>query len=382
MKTLKMGIMLLAFLLAAMVMVPMVNASGGINYSLASDVSTLSVPQLHFNTSQKHVTVNTELDPDLNTQVSDVTHLIATSQNPSISKIPYGSIIYHSKNGITTVFDANGNQLFAAEDANSTNIPTPDGLTPATHVHGVPSGSVVTFSGNIAYVSYQNVLLFREIDLSTPTGLTASSVTPQVTDPQYYVEGIDGTPTSSSLGNYGAEWTVPSNPSQSVPGSPVFLWDGVQSNGNVPGSSWPVLIQPVLQWNVESGEWSMASWLIYGTNGDLDVKTNDVTGVSSGDVILGQMLYNPNSLTWTITTEDTSRSTAATLTATNWLPNSNVAIEVYLESWAQGLPSFMPGPASFYSFVVHDTNGNNCYPSTDYYRLSESPLPIFDVEYC
>ena len=38
MKTLKIGIVLLAFLLAAMVMVPMVNATTAVNYSLVSDV--------------------------------------------------------------------------------------------------------------------------------------------------------------------------------------------------------------------------------------------------------------------------------------------------------------------------------------------------------
>ena len=81
MKTLKIGIILLAFVLAAMAIVPMVSATNAVNYSLVSDVRTLPILQLHFNTSQKYVNVNTELDPDLNTQVSDVTHLLATSHN-------------------------------------------------------------------------------------------------------------------------------------------------------------------------------------------------------------------------------------------------------------------------------------------------------------
>ena len=59
MKTLKIGIVLLAFLLAAMVMVPMVNATTAVNYSLVSDVSKLPFPQLHFNASQNYVNVDT-----------------------------------------------------------------------------------------------------------------------------------------------------------------------------------------------------------------------------------------------------------------------------------------------------------------------------------
>ena len=386
MKTLKVGIILLVFLLAAMVTVPMVNAKE-INYSLVSDVSTLSVPQLHFNNSQNYATVKTELDPALTTRPSDITNLLATSQNPDVSKIPYGSIVYHSKSGVTTVFDSNGNQLFAARDANSPEIPTPAGSMPATHVFGFPSGSVILTWGNTTYVSYHNVLLFREIDEGASTNSKTFSPTPGLSDPNSYVEGIYGTPTSSSLSNYVTYWTVPSNPQYSndtpVTGGivhyPVFLWNGIQTIGNSPILGMPELIQPVLQWNTKTSpdEWSLASWVIFGSISS--GHSTEVTGVSAGDVILGQMSYSPGTATWTVLARDTSVSgmPTATYSVVNSMPNSIVNTEVYLESWAGNNVTYMPGATPFYTFIVTDTSGNNCSPSSitlDYQRAIFSNL--------
>lgn len=378
MKTLKIGVILLAFTLTAVVMVPMVSATTAINYSLVSDVSTLPFPQLHFNTSQKYANVTTEFDPDMNIQPSQISNLLAISPNPVVSKIPYGSIIYYSKEGVTTVFDANGNQLFAAEDVKSPKIPTPNGLKWATHVFGMPSGSVITAWGNITYVSYHNVLLFEEIREGVPsTSLERSSMrSALMNDPPLYVEGIFGTPTSSSLGNYITYWNVPSNPQSSVAGEPIFLWNGVQSNGNVPNLGMPVLIQPVLQWNVQSSQWSMASWVIFG---DFAGHSDNTTGVSTGDVILGQMSYNPNLNDWTILTRDTSVSgmPTATYDVSNMLPNSNVYTEVYLESYIGSSTenTNMPGGTNFYSFSITDTNLANCAPTSITTDIQSSLFP-------
>ena len=101
--------------------------------------------------------------------------------------------------------------------------------------------------------------------------------------------------------------------------------------------------------------------LIWGTSGYYH--NQDVTGVYDGDTIEGKMVYNNN--VWRVITADTTRNLATgDLSAANMLPNSNVLLEVYLESWTSGLPRFMPGPTPFYNFIVKDTNGANCYPSS------------------
>jgi hypothetical protein len=385
MKELKISVILLAFLLAAMVLVPMVSATINVNYSLVSDVSTLPFPQLHFNTSQQYAKVTTELDPDPNTQVADVTNLLATSQNPNISNIPYGSIIYHSKNGITTVFDANGNQLFAAKDANSPIIPTPSGSMPATHIFGFPSGSAITTWGNITYVSDSNVLLYKMIVEGSPTGSTTSSPIPGLVDPHQYVEGINATPTSSSLGDFSTYWTVPSNPqlSEETPiVGMIYLWNGISTIGNNPIIGTSELIQPVLQWNVQTlpNQWSLASWMAWGN--EFAGHTTNVTDVTTGDVIVGQMTYNPPTKTWTILARDTSKPgmPTATYTVEGSMPNSNVVTEVYLESYnTDDSTTYMPGPTPFYTFTMLDTNSKNCCPASimeDYQRSNFPGLTL------
>jgi hypothetical protein len=362
MKTLKIGIVLLAFLLAAMVMVPMVSATENVNYTLTSDLSRIPFPQLHFNASQKYTVVNSELDPDPNTQVSHIMQAQISSQNAVMSKIPYGSIIYHSNDGITTVFDANGNQLFAADDAHAPKISTPAGLMPATHVVGLPSGSEIIACGNVTYISYQNVLLAKEIDKTSSGPVKPSSAIPGLYDYPNYVEGINGTPTSSTIDDYVTYWTVPTNPQQNVTNEYVYLWNGIQSTVPVPNLNVLVLIQPVLQWNVQAGQWNMASWVIIGATG---YHSNNVGGVASGHVIMGQMSYNPPTATWTILTRDTSQQglPTATYLVTNTLPDSNNEIEAYLEAYVPGLPRYFPGPTSFYTFLALDRNFNNCLPS-------------------
>jgi len=57
--------------------------------------------------------------------------------------IPPGSIIYHSTDGITTVYSPDGKVILKAKDSEATKIPIPGpvGFAPATHVYQVPSGS-------------------------------------------------------------------------------------------------------------------------------------------------------------------------------------------------------------------------------------------------
>ena len=124
MKLRKIGVVLLALLLAAMAMVPMVSANDQQNTIGSSDqtivpvidVTKIVVPQLQFDKSQKSVIVNGELSPRQNIQTAQIT---AASMTNGVNTIPFGSIIYHTKEGFTTVFDSQGNQLFTAEDTKS-----------------------------------------------------------------------------------------------------------------------------------------------------------------------------------------------------------------------------------------------------------------------
>jgi hypothetical protein len=368
MKTMKIGVVLLALLLAGIAMVPMVFAEKQSTNSaspdqmsvLTPDISKTPLPQLQFDKSQMYVKVDNELSPDPNIVSSQINQMKIGSQNLSISKFPYGSIIYHSNDGITTVFTADGKQLFAALDAKAALVNTPKGPRPATGIHDVPSGSVVSSDGKITTVIYQDKLLFKEIDEKLDTKQTPSLITPlTLVNPPSYVEGIEGTPTSQNVGQYSALWTVPTNPSNTNPsGGPIYLFDGVQT---VTGRS--LLIQPVLEWHAETqNAWSIASWFMYSsTNG---VHSTRKYGVSTGHQIQGQMTYNAPGVYWNIGTIDNSNGLSTYLTVSNSMPNSGVEINLWLESWQTGLNRYMPSSTTFNNFIVRDTNNNNIRPSS------------------
>lgn len=139
----KISIVLLALLLAAMAIVPCVSAddekiSGP---QPAPAVQDIRLPELQFNSTQQKVHITGELHLDRG--FSSVSAAIDSSGTLIDTKIPYGSIIFHADNGITTVFDASGQQLFSADDQTTTKVMTSGKDMPATYVHEIPSGSMV-----------------------------------------------------------------------------------------------------------------------------------------------------------------------------------------------------------------------------------------------
>jgi hypothetical protein len=361
MKTMKLGVILLAFLLAAMVMVPMVNAAEQ-NATTASavDVSKIQLPQLQFNNSQTQVIVTGELSPEPNMKSAQGVINAATSGSASVSGVPYGSIIYHSKSGVTTVFDSTGKQLFAAEDSKAALVNTPKGPLPATGIHEVPSGSVVSSDGKNTMVTYQGRVLFREIDEKSNAQQTNSLVTAQAFSiPPGYVEGIEGSPTSQNVGYYSTTWRVPIQPSHTNSNSgAIYLFNGVQTTT---GRS--LLIQPVLAWRAESqAAWSIESVFMYGdTTG---VHSTRRYGVSEDHQIQGTMTYNAQSKLWTMITLDNSNGLSTSLTVSNSMPNSGVVINAWLEDYQPGQNRYICGSTTFNNFVVRDTSNNNIRPSS------------------
>ena len=74
---------------------------------------------------------------------------VGASQTPVITGIPFGAIVHHSADGITTVFDSAGEQLFSAEDSKSAMVNTPNEPLPATSVFEVPDKSLIVENGSI-----------------------------------------------------------------------------------------------------------------------------------------------------------------------------------------------------------------------------------------
>lgn len=120
----------LALLLAA---VPAAAADLGFNQHL--------IPELRVNESIETIAVSAELSlqPEWDGSVT--------------TGIPFGSIIVHTANATTLIFDRDGNHLFSIDDELSAKISTPAGVEkPCTRVHQLPNDSRVYHHGDVTFV--------------------------------------------------------------------------------------------------------------------------------------------------------------------------------------------------------------------------------------
>jgi len=228
---------LLVLLLVSAIVAPAVSAEA-INWKF---------PELEINDSLDPIIILSELSPDESVQNDQIIQMTEATKNPTISKIPYRSIIQHSKNGMTRVFDSTGKQLFVTNDADAEKIATPDGYKSASKIHQVPNGSIIRTNGEITTVYSEGE---RILTVLNP-------------DNSLVLPGYDGWIESardlsvSELGQFIAYWTVPSSPPSPQADTIDFLFNGIQ-----PSSSGGI-VQPVLEWNqAGSGRWTGRAWYV------------------------------------------------------------------------------------------------------------------------
>ena len=113
MKHMKIGVILLALLLVAMAMVPMVSAAVGQDVTMTPaadlanqtmDVTKIQTPVLIADSSQAPITLTSELTLD-QTIKSPMVASLATTPSSDAVKIPYAVIIRDATDGLTTVFE-------------------------------------------------------------------------------------------------------------------------------------------------------------------------------------------------------------------------------------------------------------------------------------
>ena len=385
-------VILMALLLAAMAMVPMVNAleknsmATPVNdFATATvNISKIQLPHLVYDTKQNPVNVTTEMSLDQNIQSVQVTTQLAGKQSHTTGKVPYGTIIHHSTDGITTVFDSTGKQLFMAKDANAAIINTMNGPAPATYIQEVPDKSVIVDSGKIIYVFSNKALILTIInENSGNTHATVKAATASY--PRQYIEGTE-TNILPTLGQFIADWNVPQSPAQVSPypasgnpwqGSQITIWNGVFGFvGSDPDSR---LLQPVLEWYKKdqvsdptpAAAWTMATWYVgTGTVPDY-IHATRRTLVYSGDSVRGNIQLNTLGYDAIAAITDLGPegggSSTLFLTKTTIpkrMPNTNVQATVVLEGWdpviLPGLNGqYMCGCVTFQNFVLNDNNGNS-----------------------
>jgi hypothetical protein len=273
------------------------------------------IPQLQFDASQERIIVHGELSPVIEEDAAKNTLTRTAAKSTVSSTIPVGSIIYYSADGITTVFDKTGVQLFSADDTQAEMIPTLVGMIPATHVHTVPSGAYVNHSENGSYIMYNNTLLYVEIHENTgiaenPGAYSvsgdSSDFTTKSLESQTPATGISYTPVLESAvvndpvfspgQDFTAQWIVPDPPLQSVKLSPTYISMGLdETDYNGVYTSWHKF-RPIIEYDYDQNAWFMSACTFERYSiWNWDAKCAGPFLIYPGDKIEGRIEYSEES---------------------------------------------------------------------------------------
>lgn len=316
-------VVLLALLLAGMAMVPIVSAEEKI------DLNKIETPSFQFDDSQKNTVI---------------TGPLSTQPMKDVYTIPEGSIIYHSDDGITRIFDSNGKQILIASDESAEKVSTPNGLQPATHVHAVPQGARILDSpldeSKTYILTEDGDLILTVIDDSSK--IESSVVRASTISGSRWLAWADAT--VSQISYLRSRWYTPTPPSTSggTPGFALAIFNGLENSATI--------MQPVLQWNygLNNPVWKISSWRYTSPS---NYYYSPMLSVTQGDQIEGTLQYTTvGGVTgWQVTTSDLTAGTS-TYYFSNAIPsNTNLEIVNTLEQ-AQGLnsnPYHMCGDITF-----------------------------------
>jgi hypothetical protein len=196
-----------------------------------------------------------------------------------------GSIVRHLANGITEITGPDNKLIARTRDSDAELVPTPSGLTRATHIFQVPNKSRVITTDNIIKIYSNDIMI-----------LTIINEDPQPPPPE--IKGwIESAKSAQliSISHFSAKWNVPISPVNDQPGNYNinYIFNGIE---DFFGGS---IIQPVLQWNRGwDHRWSCNTYYVVGTTERILGERFDA---NVGDEIYGTMDWNTNSWNVSIT---------------------------------------------------------------------------------
>jgi hypothetical protein len=222
-------------------------------------------------------------------------------------ELPLGAIIEHTDNGVTRIFAPNGTLMGWVNDEEAPMIPTPSGKTlPSSHIYDIPSGSFIqTLDAETTHVNLSDERILTDINyqnLENPTFKT--DIPYYATEWSGWVEDSN-TDKKSELGQFIANWTVPSSPPNSTTKAIVYIFNGIQNAEGSPTS----IVQPVLEYNLKSHAWTGAAWYTHGS--DIGYRSKPVD-ISVGNTAKGTLSWNSKKSAWNIIFENTNSGSTST----------------------------------------------------------------------
>ena len=316
----------------------------------STGTSAFQTPVLKFNDTGRVVTISQgfTVNPAYNPAPPVVGLEAASPQSPANGYvIPTGSVIYHSDNNTTRIFDSGGNQQVIISDTGSSSIPTPGGYLPATRIYQVPSGSVIDENGNVTVVSVNGERILTVIDQRQPSPGTGTSVIPVING---WIEDSDNW-NYLNLAQFIAYWKVPVSPPSPEWNTVDFLFNGIE-----PAATGAAIVQPVLEWNWGgTSAWTGRSWYV-GPSGSYHT---DPIYVYSGQTIEGTLVWDNNYHLWNITTADQQTGQSVTIFSSQEpeVGTTNLAAFCTYEGYGVYDNSDAPGTTTFYNMRFRDING-------------------------
>jgi len=361
--------MLLALLLVSVGVVPVVafDASDEEQFSLSSEggnavnLDDTKLPVLQTDDSQEPVIITAELSPVEG----------SGAYGPGVHENPSGSIIHHTKDGLTRVYGSDGKQILSAVDSMAKEIATPRGFRPATFVSQVPSGSHVIHRDNTTYVFHSGDLILTMLsDQPDEYGSLQRNEYMDVGGFNGWIEyAYKNIP---QITQFDAYWKAPTCPPSSEFAEPVFLFNEIRTPDET------AIVQPVLEYNqpITGQYWTGCCWAL--KDGMQDVYSGRIT-VNTGDTLKGQLHWSDTYDQWYIQLSDITTGESEYLWS-DYVPNTNVQVDVTLEGWNIDDNSDVPGDMKFYN-MAYKNNGNPISVTLYRYISSSAPLTGLNVEF-
>lgn len=256
------------------------------------DLSKYTIPCLKENKSIETITISGILSPQ-----SEMKQKMKEEDDESFG-IPFGSIIVHSDDETTQVFDENGVHLLSISDTKSKIVPTPAGVEKyCTRVHEVPNDSRIYHRQDKIYVlSPEDELILLIIDEKSNANQNTDNAIQGWPRHDWLAYAED-----SEFAGYISEYTAYWN----VPVAPPCL-DGQHERIYIFNSIEPVetkfLLQPVVEYNYR---WQGAAWACDTSDlYDGDSIIGPYINVNTGDEIKGRIYWSESSQMWSIVLHD------------------------------------------------------------------------------
>uniref|UniRef100_UPI003204FB2A hypothetical protein n=2 Tax=Methanoculleus TaxID=45989 RepID=UPI003204FB2A len=354
--------LLLALLLVSVGIVPIASAIE--TEGAGIDFDRYAPPQLNADPSIETIAVFEALSPRAEQRIAD---------GRTEGGIPFGSIIVHAADGITRVFDEDGDQLLSVSDEQSGKLPTPAGVEKScTRLHQLPNDARVYHQGDQTFVlDAAGELILTVIDETAASGRTVAPLGWLGND---WIESAEDEP-DADITEYTAYWKVPSGPPSGLEANErIYLFNVIRGTAGTER----YLLQPVVCYNGSTHQWEGQAWA--ACSPDLqDSYYGPLFDTAAGHTMRGRIYWSDDLNLWSITIYDHTTGQYSSLSTNCMQPQPGCLVACALEGWRIDDNDDVPGDTLFYD-MEYRSYGTPMSISLEPWYSTEVPSEI--VRYC